>query len=161
MVLGGWAGRGHRLHATTWQVHCKDVLLIWRSFWSGFGNPKVDKREVLEPTWLPGARSWNLLGLGSFPEPKKAPPPRKKEPIWKPILVPCYVNLRIIDKVTLENLRNPTYAVITALNSPRSAPIEGIQPSVEQLSQKLPNKGTTGHKQIYITSLRAKECWLT
>ena len=44
----------------------------------------------------------------------------------------CYVNLRIIDKVTLENLRNPTYAVITALNSPRSAPIEGIQPSVEQ-----------------------------
>jgi len=68
----------------------------------------------------------------------------------------CYVNLRIIDKVTLENLRNPTYAVITALNSPRSAPIEGIQPSVEQLSQKLRNKGTTGHKQIYITSLRAK-----
>merc|ERR1712183_715800 len=44
----------------------------------------------------------------------------------------CYVNLRIIDKVTLENLRNPTYAVITALNSPRSAPIEGIQPSVDQ-----------------------------
>ena len=42
------------------------------------------------------------------------------------------INLRIIDKVTLENLRNPTYAVITALNSPRSAPIEGIQPSVEQ-----------------------------
>ena len=47
-------------------------------------------------------------------------------------LMLCYVNLRIIDKVTLENLCNPTYAVIMALNSPRSAPIEGIQPSVDQ-----------------------------
>ena len=67
------------------------------------------------------------------------------------------INLRIIDKVTLENLRNPTYAVITALNSPRSASIEGIQPSVEQKRQKAQIKGTTGHKQIYINSLRAKE----